>query len=53
MKNDAIYLESVQDRYESLLGYVRTERRNRSLHEVNEGFEYRPSITGSGAVDFE
>ncbi len=30
---------------------VRTERRNRSLHGVNEDFEHRPSTNGSGAVD--
>ena len=32
---------------------VRTERRNRSLHGVNEDFEHRPSTNGSGAVDLE
>ena len=32
---------------------VRTERRNRSLHGVNEDFEHRPSANGSGAVGLE
>ena len=31
----------------------RTERRNRSLHGVNEDFEHRPTANGSGAVDLE
>ncbi len=32
---------------------ARTERRNRSLHGVNEDFEHRPSAIGSGVVDLE
>ncbi len=32
---------------------VRTARRNRSLHGVNEDFEHRPSTNDSGAVDLE
>jgi hypothetical protein len=32
---------------------VRTERRNQSLHKVNEDFEHRPSANGSGTVDLE
>ncbi len=32
---------------------VRTERRNRSFHGVNEDFKFRPSANGSGAVDLE
>ncbi len=32
---------------------VRTERRNRILHGVNEDFEYRSNANGSGAVDLE
>ena len=31
----------------------RTERRNRSLHGVNEDFEHRPTANSSGAVDLE
>ncbi len=31
----------------------RTERRNRSLHGVNEDFEHRPTANGSGTVDLE
>lgn len=37
------FLEPVQDRCE------RTESRNLSLRNVNEGFEHRPSVTGSGS----
>ncbi len=32
---------------------VRTERRKRSLHGVNEDFEHRPNAQGSGAVNLE
>jgi len=32
---------------------VRTERRNRSLHRVNEDFEHCPNANGNGVVDFE
>ncbi len=32
---------------------IRMERRNRSLHGVNEDFEHRPSANGGGVVDLE
>jgi hypothetical protein len=33
--------------------WVDGERKNRSLHEVNENFENRPTANVSGAVDLE
>jgi MSHA biogenesis protein MshL len=48
-----LFLKTCSRSSRAAISCGRTERRNRSLHGVNEDFEHRPTANGSGAVDLK